>query len=103
MSDEYNTPTFTRLSDHFGNQDYLNKPISTLDYSEKVVLRPGDAIRLEVEVDAHFPPNDYNIEWVVSNRMGGERGSGNYFELVLEHKHVDQSFTIAATLTSTKA
>lgn len=64
MSNEYNAPSFTRFSDGFGHSEIPTQVYDQfLNYSKDTRLRPGEIVRLEVEVDSSFDPNDYTVEW----------------------------------------
>lgn len=102
MSQEYDAPMFTRFSDSLGNVEHIREPRKNLNYLSSGPLRVGDAIRLEVEVDAHYGEDDYAICWTVSNISNGESGAGKFFSLVLEPRHVNEQFAIQVTLKSRK-
>jgi hypothetical protein len=76
IAEEYNAPRFIRFIDSLGHAEYPSNTRSHYDYSNDSTLRPGDNIRLEIEVDASFHPEEYTIEWVVANISNGESGLG---------------------------
>jgi hypothetical protein len=100
MAQEYNTPRFIRFSDSLGHTEYPLNTQSEYDYRKHTSLRPGEPIRLEVEVDDSFPPEEYTIEWVVSNIPNGESALGTSFVLEIQRRHVAERFYIVATLKS---
>jgi hypothetical protein len=107
METEYNAPTFTKFSDSAGNVVYINDSQQTLDYSgtNDRTLRCGDSIRLEVEIDSHYQPDDYSVLWQICNlsQQGeGDRANGSSFSITLEPRHVGTKFSITVTLTSNK-
>ena len=100
MSQDYDSPMFTRFSDSLGNVEHMREPRNNFNYSSSRPLRVGDAIRLEVEVDAHYNEDEYTISWTVANTSSPETGSGKSFSLTLEKRHVNEQFAIQVTLTS---
>lgn len=102
MTNDFDAPSFTRFSDSLGHIEYPQATRSYFDYSATCTLRAGDSIRLEVEVDAHYPPSDYQIKWVVANISAGESSEGHSFSLTLLPRHVGETFTVQAALLSTR-
>lgn len=100
MAEEYNAPRFTRFTDSLGHAEYLSTTRSHYDYSNDSSLRPGDNIRLEVEVDSSFHPDEYMVGWVVANISNGESGLGTCFVLTIQPRHVGERFTIQVSLKS---
>ncbi len=100
MAEEYNAPRFIRFIDSLGHAEYPQNTRSQYDYSNDSSLRPGDNIRLEIEVDSSFHPEEYTVEWVVANISNGESGLGTSFVLTIQPRHVGQTFTIRALLKS---
>jgi hypothetical protein len=103
MAQEYNAPRFTRFSDSLGNTEHLLDTQKALSFRDGPSLHSGDIIRLEVEVDASFQPDDYSISWAVANIPGGEVGAGHSFVLTLQPRHVGESFTIQAQVISNES
>ena len=105
MFQEFNAPRFSRLSDSFGNVIYSGQPrvnatgasLIRFDEDERFYLRPGDRLVLEVEVDATFDQNDYEIFWTVD---GVERQIGPKFSIDIAARLVGLQFTIYCTLRS---
>jgi hypothetical protein len=100
MANEFDAPSFTRFSDSLGHVEHPQATRISFDYSKSCTLRSGDSIRLEVEVDAHYAPEEYSINWVVANISRGEKAEGYSFSLTLLPRHVGETFTIVATLVS---
>jgi hypothetical protein len=100
MAEEYNAPRFVRFIDSLGHAEYPSNTHSHYDYRDESGLRPGDYIRLEVEVDASFHPEEYTVDWVVANISSGESGLGTSFVLTIQPRHVGKSFNIQASLKS---
>lgn len=73
---EYNVPIIIKVSDSFGNVHHRRNPsaIESVDYSksENCVLRPGDVIQIEVEVDPSYTSSRYQF------RFGGTSTGHNY-------------------------
>lgn len=107
MVQEFNVPRFSRLSDSFGNVTYGGQPfvnatgagLLRFDEDERFFLRPGDRLVLEVEVDATFDQNDYEIFWIAD---GVQRQSGPKFSIDIAARHVGLQFSIFCTLRSHK-
>jgi hypothetical protein len=102
MGREYNAPLFSRFVDSLGHADIPAASQDSLDYTGGGTLRPGDSIRLEVEVDSSFDPETYAIDWVVGNVQYGETGTGTYFTLAILRKHVSERLDIRVMLKSRK-
>lgn len=101
MADQFPAPQFTRVSDSFGN---VWRPSATRQHHHGTqILRSGDLLRIEVEVDSTFTPSDYTVAWTVCNITGPETAAGPLFCLALTDRHVGVDFTVMATLTSNKA
>ena len=99
MGNDFNAPLFTKFSDSNGNTGHPDSSQSHLTFKDKK-LRPGQTIRLEVEVDSHFSPENYTVEWAVNNISNGETGIGTAFSLLLTPRHVSETFIISAMLKS---
>jgi hypothetical protein len=99
MDRDYNAPLFIRFADSLAHSEVISKPFTTLDYTNESTLRPGDSLRLEVEVDSTFDPGSFTVEW---NSSSGDTGTGLSFTLELQAKHVDERATIQVLLISDK-
>jgi hypothetical protein len=97
MGRDYNAPLFIRFADSLAHSEVISKPLTTLDYTNESRLRPGDSLRLEVEVDSTFDPGRFAIEW---NSSSGDTGTGLSFTLGLQAKHVDERANIQVLLIS---
>lgn len=100
MSQDFDAPSFTRYSDSLGQVEVLSRPDVQLNFRGGTSLRCGDSIRIEVEVDSHYPPDTYTIQWLVLDVQNGETGEGTNFALTLLPKHVSENFCIYVTLMS---
>jgi hypothetical protein len=103
MAQEYNAPVFSRFVDSLGHSEIPAKSHQWLDFTGGPSLRPGDGIRLEVEVDSSFGPDEYTVDWAVCNIADNERGTGTQILLEILPKHVGERLDIQITLNSTKA
>jgi hypothetical protein len=99
MASEFNAPLFTKFVDSLGHVKNLREPNHQLDYRTLGSLRCGDSLRMEVEVDAHFSPDEYSITWSLS---GGETAEGSSFSLTLLPRHVSERFIVTATLVTNR-
>lgn len=102
MNQEFNAPLFTRFSDSLGNVEHPKTSGEQLNFTEGSPLRCGQSVRLEVEVDSHYSPDDYVVKWQVANISHGESATGTSFELTLLPRHVNQSFAMFVSVTSTR-
>lgn len=98
---EFNAPQFVAFRDSKGNAEQVFESRARLHFLN-TVFRPGDHLRLEVDVDDSFPVGSYTVSWVVANIGGGEVGTGTDFVLHFKPRHVNQHFSIVAKLTSDK-
>ncbi len=103
MDQDFNAPSFTRYSDSVGNVEHPTSTNMQFNFINGRTLREGEALRLEVEVDSHFPPDEYTIQWQVANISAGESAEGNAFHLTLQPRHVGMTFSIGVTVKSNKA
>jgi hypothetical protein len=82
MNQQFNAPTFIRVSDSVGHVFHLSDRDgpAMLDYSQdnRAYLRFGDTISIEVDVDPTFDPSNYDIRWLIAN-IGGPTTYGRKF------------------------
>lgn len=102
MSREFDAPSFTRYSDSLGRIRHPRETDEQLNFVGDRAFRAGDSIRLEVEVDAHYPPSDYVVKWQVCNLNNAEHCEGTCFTLTLLPRHVSTSFVVMASVVSNK-
>jgi hypothetical protein len=102
MANEFNAPLFTKFVDSLGHVENLREPNHQLDYRTLGSLRCGDSLRMEVEGDAHFSPEEYNIKWSMPSLPDGETAQGSSFSLTLLPRHVSEMFMVLATLVSNR-
>lgn len=98
MSKDFDAPTFTRYNDSFGNVEVPVSADVQLNFTSRQSLRCGDSLRIEVEVDAHYSPETYEITWLVTGVREPETGKGHSFALTLGPRHVNENFCIFVTL-----
>lgn len=101
MGREFNAPTFVAFRDSVGHARDIAETKARLDFLD-TIFRPGDRLRVEVDVDDSFSTDTYTVNWVVANISNGESGSGSNFEILLTPRHVGEHFSIVATLKSIK-
>lgn len=97
--DEFNAPSFVTFRDSAGNSVPINKTRLHVELTD-TKFRVGDRIRLEVDTDDIG--GESVVRWVVNNIPAGESSTGNSFTLELTPRHVNESFTVSASLTSPK-
>lgn len=103
MSQEYNAPSFIRLRDNQGHNEIVKHTQDSFYFGGS--LRPGDGLRLEVEVDSSFDPADYTIRWTVNNIQAnqGDSGAGPNFSITLSDRHVSENLMFSFELISNKS
>lgn len=104
MQAEFNAPSFTRFADSIGNVRYINEARQHLDFTSHTPFRCGESIRLEVDIDSHYSPDQYSILWQVCNlsdSRDNDRGHGESFSITLAPRHVSAQFSVQVTVTST--
>jgi hypothetical protein len=105
MRSQFNAPSIVRISDsgghtrHFTVDDRMGSAMMDLSQDPATVLYSGDTISVEVEVDAAFDPEKYNIRWMLSN-IGGETATGSKFTLELKDRHVSTWLCIVCRIES---
>lgn len=100
MDQEFNVPTFTRVSDSLGNVVQHHTNPSVFDFRSKA-LRCGDTLRIETEVDAHFAPDEFSIDWHVLAATWSIH-VGDTLVLELLPIHVSEHLKISVFLRSNK-
>lgn len=98
--DEYGTPTFVRVSDNIGNTASLNDSRVSVNFSDGKALRPGDTLRIEVEVDPTFDPASYDLTWTLDLFGDTYDGQYNVFLIEITRNLIGSSLTISCTLTA---
>lgn len=97
---EFNAPAFVAFRDSSGHSEFISSDVARLNF--ETTFRPGDQIRLEVDIDDSFSADECTIQWMVANISDAEKGTGNAFVLDLLPKHVSERFLIIAKLRSDK-
>lgn len=106
MGREFNVPTIIRVTDSLGHDRPLSDPNRTaaaaLDFSrdDKHVLRCGDTLSIEIEVDPTFDASTYEIKWQIANTNNPTVQHGPKFVLPLEEHHVAARFSVVCHVTS---
>ena len=109
MNSEYNVPLFLRYSDSFGNSftrsefnDLGGGGLLALYRDPRFSLRPGDVLRVEVEVDSSFESDSYSVSWETQPARMTEANSTTILVLPIEVRHVSAQFYVACKVTSNK-
>jgi hypothetical protein len=102
MTKEFDAPSFTRFADSAGHVEYPTSTNVQLNFTKRTPLQAGQTVRFEVEVDAHFSPDDYRVKWQVANIPGAETGEGTAFPLTLTPKHVSTDFVIFVSVSANR-
>jgi hypothetical protein len=94
---EFNVPTFVRFEDNLGNSgDPRNGIRTAIGYTVHCsnVLRPGDILTVEADVDPSF--DGFTVDW----RTGyEERIGGNFARIELTNRHVGEYFQVTFSVT----
>lgn len=107
MQKQYNVPTVIRIVDSLGHEISLSDSNrhrdgpAMIDFSqnELAVLRCGDSISIEVDIDPSFEPDAYEVRWLIAN-VGGAATFGRRFSLHLTQQHVATRFCVVCYVTS---
>ena len=105
MNQDFNVPRILSYSDSLGNKVYSEEWEEGALNSIKLNVgntkfRPGDRIRMSVEIDSSFALDEYKIEWSIDYKI---RATGELIELVFTDEDVDANFMVKARVTSNKA
>ena len=104
----YNVPMIIKITDSLGNEIHstqikrnnTGRGACILTKDEKNFLRPGDNLQLGVEVDASFPIDSYDIEWVCRYPGYETINNDRNFVLLIDEKCVREDFTVSCKVTS---
>jgi hypothetical protein len=104
----YNVPMIIKITDSFGNEVHstqirrnnTGRGFYNFNDNERNFLRPGDTLRLEVEVDSSFPRDSYTINWVHSYAGFDIIDDGRSLVLHINNRCVREDFTINCKVTS---
>ncbi|HEY3622381.1 MAG TPA: hypothetical protein VGL12_08290 [Roseiarcus sp.] len=106
MKNQFNVPTIIRVVDSLGHvysfaTKHDDSGFKMVDFSRdgKSILRCGDTLSIEIEVDPTFDPSSYEIEWLITN-IGGPRMTGNKFVLFLEERYISVRFCAVCRIVS---
>lgn len=103
-SRDFDVPAFVRCQDNQGNLTYLTPGhyYRAVDYSAVGMrtLSPGDTLVAEVEVDASFDADYYEVFWRV--KTSHDRGDGMAASIQIENRHVSERMELQFKL-KTKA
>jgi hypothetical protein len=110
MEQQYNVPTVIRIVDSLGHMVHLSTAnrhptgSAIVDFSNDVsgYLRCGDTLSIDVEVDPTFNPNEYQVNWLISN-VGGPQIIGTKFQLYLAERYVSTRFCAVCHVRSNKS
>jgi len=103
MQNEFNAPTIVRIADSLGNNYHSGELRRNETGAGGVItgssLRPSERLSIEVEVDASFAAESYEIEWSVPGYQG-PRLVGTRITIDIIPAFVRQSFSIQCFVTS---
>ena len=107
LESQYNVPLFLGYSDSMGRmQSRFDAGVLGDDFQDhgpwKVgpYLRPGDILRIDVEVDPSFSESDYALKWRVDTEKVPREGKSLIF--LIEDRHVRAQFHVECALVYSK-
>jgi hypothetical protein len=104
MNQDFNVPTILSYSDSFGNKIYAEewaKNSMNINLNGKIPkLRPGDRIRMSLEIDSSFNPDEYKIEWQTNIKT---RATGASIEFLFLDEDVDANLILRVHVKSNKS
>lgn len=112
LDKEYNAPTIIKISDSRGfvfhdaqiRRNRTGRGGIDLTGDQSTLLRSGDTIGVEVEIDPSFPAEEYNVDWVFPAGVNIQKHNSNQrVVLCLTDENVRVDFTICCTVISTKS
>ena len=103
---EYNVPTIIRVTDSFGNEFDVSRirygaGSIVLKKAPAGVLRPGERLSIEVEIDPTFERSSYCINWFWPEMMSAA-GDSERIVIAIENRHVREDFRVSCTVKSTR-
>lgn len=105
MHAEFNVPRFTKFKDSFGNEIHFDKnaPYAAANFinSKDSVLRPGDTLEIEIEIDSSFQDDEYTITWRAIKKIP-DFGNTKKISLLIEENHIGAEFNIQCVIKSNK-
>jgi hypothetical protein len=109
MKQDYNVPLILKVTDSFGqvltrsqfDPCYDGGIMKAFFDQLQYLLRPGDTLFLEVEVDPSFSPDTYTLTWASVKGLGSPTPTGPRVVIPITNKHVGQQFGVECRLTST--
>ncbi|SPH24131.1 hypothetical protein DEA8626_03180 [Defluviimonas aquaemixtae] len=110
MRNEYNAPMIIRISDSFGGTFHADQISRNNTGGGRVdrtndpnaVLRPGDTLSIEVEVDQSFDPATYEISWPGPKGVS-KIDNGLKALIQIDESHVSTALSVECTVTSNKS
>lgn len=106
MENDYNVPTILRVSDNIGNSFERSQLSAVHDggvgmfLANKVSLRPGDVLTLEIEIDPSFDPTTYEIRWASVKPMSADRTDNHRIIINVTESIVAQEWTLQCRITT---
>ena len=110
MQEMYNVPMIIQVTDSKGNCFYdaeINRNrngtgraglnLQNIENS----LRPGELLRIEVEIDPSFKENEYEVHWVFEGMKNEQVYTGRELNILIDNSHVREDFAIYCSVTST--
>lgn len=108
MQQEYNVPLILKFIDSFGNvrsRNQFNEHVGygLLYFTEdpRFVLRPGDILTVEIEVDPSFNQEEYQIEWT-QNKHSDPLNRSSVNTIPITVKEVGEMFCVTCNIISKK-
>ncbi len=107
MQQDFNVPLILKMSDSFGNTFTRSQfsPVHDggifMSFNERkeFLLRPGDLLTIEVEVDPSFDPSEYRVTWDSAKGLESAK-EGTKVVVPITNRQVGQMFDLQCRVTS---
>lgn len=108
MAYQYDAPLIIRFADSCGNTRHRQSGSEMHDFNHgfmddpRSLLRVGDRLTVEVEIDPAYDPASYHITWASTQLLPTEYGSGPSFALTLTERQVGANFGLQCRVVSNR-
>jgi hypothetical protein len=107
MNQQFNVPLILKYSDGFGNVVFregfgdtiMGGKYVSFEDSPQLVLRPGDTITVELEIDPTFSRNEYRLQW---SHFIKDHDDTNKLTYTIQTKDVGENFSVTCNVITNK-
>ncbi len=111
MQEEYDAPLILRFSDSFGNEMHREqmRPVhdggigAFFHEDPETFLRPGEILKLEIEVDPNYDRGSYTIQWACMKGLAGIEDTAPQLVIPIDWHHVGRQLSIHCHVTANRA